>query len=543
MKHILRKSIINDRLYFNGAKILVIAILLLSSCKSGTNMERQNNRNKLPNIVLINSDDVGYGDLGCYGATKVQTPNIDGLAKQGIMFTDAHAASSVCSPSRYGLLTGCYPLRRNFWGPIPNTALSIDTNHLTISRLLKEAGYNTACIGKWHLGFGDDEKTDYNKALNPGPLELGFDYYFGIPLVNSQPPFVYVENHMVVGHDPDDPFIFGEASVTQQFPEKNWQGKFGGAREAHTIYRDEQVGTTLTNKAIEWMRKVHGDKIGKPFFLYFATTNIHHPFTPAPQFKGTSVCGRYGDFIHELDWIVGKVLSALDDMGVSENTLVIFTSDNGGCLNLGGQDAWKTGHRLNGDLLGFKFGAWEGGHRIPFIARWPGKILPNKISDQLISHVDLLATFANIVGKSLDKEEKFDSVDQLEALTGNPESMIRDHLIISPNWPSHLVVRKGDWVYIDAQNEGGFSGTEVGDMHLGGAAALKFTAQENSDVGEGKIRKDAPPAQLYNLSNDLSQTKNVYRENPEVVKELQGLLSNYREKVGAFPELGWIDNR
>ncbi len=520
----------------------LIFIFVLGACNTAEKGKSKNNSVSSPNIVLINADDLGYGDLGCYGATKVQTPNIDKLAKEGRMFTDAHSASSVCSPSRYGLLTGQYPLRRNFWGPSAmRTPLTIDINQLTISRVLKEAGYNTACIGKWHLGFGDIEKTDFNKPLKPGPLELGFDYYFGIPQVNSGPPFVYVENHTVVGYDPEDPFVLGEKSVTQKWPAKSGYSQIGGAKAAHLLYEDEKVGTTLKEKAVEWIKKTHKENKSKPFFLYLATTNIHHPFTPAPQFKGTSECGRYGDFIHELDWIVGEVLNALDDIGVTDNTLVIFTSDNGGMLNLGGQDAWRAGHRLNGDLLGFKFGAWEGGHRIPFIVKWPGQTPKNSTSNQLISQVDLLATFAEIIGKPLNGNENFDSVNQLEALTGNPKSMIRDHLIISPNHSSHLVARKGEWVYIPAQGEGGFQAKKVGDHTFGGAAVLPFSGQVNSDIVGGKIRKDAPPAQLYNLSNDLSQTTNVYQENPEIVKELRELLSSYREKIGDFPELGWID--
>jgi len=513
--------------------------VLFTSCNDITTNEKV-----LPNIVLINADDLGYGDLGCYGATKVKTPNIDRLAVQGRLFTDAHAAAAVCSPSRYGLLTGQYPLRRNFWGPITKeTPLTIDTTYLTVSKVLKEAGYSTACIGKWHLGFGDDEETDFNQPLMPGPLELGFDYYFGIPQVNSGPPFVYVENHHVVGYDPEDPFVYGERSVTQEWPAKGWQAEFGGAKKAHTLYKDDKIGTTLKDKAIEWMNQVHTTKSEDPFFLYMATTNIHHPFTPAPQFVGTSECGRYGDFIHELDWMVGEVLSALDDMGVEDNTLVIFTSDNGGMLNQGGQDAWLAGHRLNGDLLGAKFGAWEGGHRIPMIAKWPGEIPANSTSEQLISQVDLLATFASIVDRPLDKDKNHDSADLLEVLTGTPKSMVRDHLIISPNWPSHLVIRKGKWVYIDAQDEGGFRGKEIGEHTLGGAAALKLTGYLNSDVLDGEIRSDAPAGQLYDLSHDLSQTTNLYNEHPAMVEELRGLLAEYREKIGDSLELGWIDRR
>ena len=495
-----------------------------------------------PNVILINADDLGYGDLGCYGATLVQTPNIDKLASEGRIFTDAHTASAVCSPSRYGLLTGRYPLRRNFWGPIPGpkAGLTIDTSLITLGSLLKEAGYATACIGKWHLGFGE-ATPDWNGMLKPGPLELGFDYYFGIPVVNSGPPFVYVQNHRVVGLDPNDPFVMGKESATQKWPAKGGYKQIGGAEQAHLLYEDDKVGTTLKNKAVEWMVNTHAAHPDKPFFLYLATTNIHHPFTPAPQFKGSSQCGRYGDFIHELDWMVGEVLLAVEEMGETDNTLVIFTSDNGGMLNHGGQDAWNAGHRLNGDLLGFKFGAWEGGHRIPFIARWPGKIPANSRSDNLISQVDLLATFASITGRTLSKEECPDGVDQLPELLGESKEPLRDLIIISPNSPSHLMVRKGDWVYIPDQDEGGFQGKKIGDHLLAGAAAFALTGQVNSDVADAMIKPDAPKEQLYNLKKDPAQAVNVIDHHPDVVQDLKQLLDNYRNMIGPYPRLGWIN--
>ncbi len=496
-----------------------------------------------PNIILINADDLGYGDLGCYGATKIKTPHIDGLAREGRIFLDAHSASAVCSPSRFGLLTGRYPLRKNYWGPIPfRSPLTIDKGTPTIASILKSAGYHTACIGKWHLGFGDAQ-NNWNEELKPGPLELGFDYYFGIPQVNSGPPFVYVENRQVVGYDQNDPFVFGIESVTQKWPAKGGYKAIGGAQKAHELYRDEELGTTFKDKAISWMKKVKNTHKHEPFFLYLATSNIHHPFTPAPQFKGTSECGIYGDFVHELDWMVGEILSAIDDLGEKNNTLVIFTSDNGGMLNLGGQAAWKAGHKLNGNLLGFKFGAWEGGHRIPFIVRWPGKIPQNTKSALLISHIDLLATFAALTGQELDHSVYQDSYNQLNTITGNPDKAIRDHLIISPNSPEHLVVRKGKWVYIPAQNEGGFRGTQIDEHTLGGAAALKLTKQQNSDVVDGEIRQGAPNAQLYNLEKDPYQKINVYNDYPEKVLELQNILVDYQSQIGKNKEIGWIDRR
>jgi arylsulfatase A-like enzyme len=496
--------------------------------------DQKQDSEKLPNIILINADDLGYGDLGCYGATKVQTPNIDKLAMDGRRFTDAHSASAVCSPSRYGLVTGKYPVKRNFWGPIfVFDELTIDPSETTIASVLKEANYATACIGKWHLGFGKNP-VDWNKPLKPGPLELGFDYYYGVPVVNSHAPFIYVENDKVVGYDPKDPFVKGQRAATQKWPEKGGYSTIGGAKKAHLLYEDERVGTVLKDKALEWIDKTHKEQGKSPFFMYLATTNIHHPFTPAPQFQGTSEAGRYGDFIHELDWIVGEVVQKVEDLGLTDNTLVIFTSDNGGYLNGGGQDAWKAGHRVNGDLLGFKFGAWEGGHRIPFIAKWPGKIKKASKSSLLFSQIDLLATFAEITGIKLDDTQEDDSVNQLEALTGTPSENIRKELIISPNNPKHLVARMGDWVYIPTQNGGGFT-----DMHAG-AASLNFTGFQNSDIQNGKVLEDAPPAQLYNLKDDLSQTTNLYNKYPLIVEKMKTMHDEYRSKVGPYPKLGWI---
>jgi arylsulfatase A-like enzyme len=492
----------------------------------------------LPNIVLINVDDLGYGDLGCYGATHVRTPNIDRLAREGRRFTDAHSASAVCSPSRYGLLTGRYPLRKNFWGPTPiNQRLTIDVTHLTLASLLRGAGYATSCIGKWHLGFGGKE-PNWNGELKPGPLEVGFQYYFGIPCVNSGPPFVYVEDHRVIGADPSDPLVYGQTSITKQYPEKGGYQRIGGAEAAHKLYVDELIGTTLKDKAVSWLKQRSGQK---PFFLYLATTNIHHPFTPAKQFVGTSDCGLYGDFIHELDWIVGEILITLDELNVAENTLLILTSDNGGMLHLTGQRAWRAGHRMNGDLLGFKFGAWEGGHRIPMIARWPGKIPANTTSDCLLSQIDLAATLASIVGHPLKEDEALDSINQLANFIGSPKLPIRKTLIISPNSPDHLTVRHEEWVYIPQQDSGGFQGRNVGDHLLAGAASMKFTGHLNSDVVGGRLRTSAPLAQLYDLENDPFQARNVYSKYPEVVSELESILQTYKSKIPSTNRLGWIN--
>lgn len=477
-----------------------------------------------PNIVLINADDLGYGDLGCYGATKLRTPNIDRLAKEGRMFTDAHSASAVCSPSRYALLTGEYPIRHgNLNAPVfLKSKLVIDTQKETIASLLKKAGYATACIGKWHLGFGTTSPVDWNKALAPGPNELGFDYYYGVPVVNSHPPFVYVENHHVVGLTEDDPFVYGKRAKTREYFEKMKLDDIGGADKAHEYYVDEEVGTHLKDKAISWLK---GQK-DKPFFLYLATTNIHHPFTPAPQFIGSSECGLYGDFVHELDWIVGEVMQTLEEIGAQENTLVIFTSDNGGMFNATGQRAWGEGHRLNGDLLGFKFDAWEGGHRVPFIVHWPNKTKGGSVSEQLICNVDMLATFAALTGQQLEAGQGQDSKNVLDAITGETDEPVRDMVLLAPFRPSHLAIRKGKWMYIGAQGGGGFTIGKNGAHAFGGPAAISFAGYKNSDIENGMILTDAPPAQLYNLESDPFQTSNRYNDYPGIVKEMIDLLNS-----------------
>lgn len=474
-----------------------------------------------PNVIVIQVDDLGYGDVGAYGATKVRTPNLDRLADEGCKFMDAHSASAVCSPSRYALLTGQYPARKDFWYPVfLKDTLVIDTTQMTIGKLMKGAGYKTAIVGKWHLGFGNEYPVNWNNELKPGPLELGFDYYFGVPVLNSHPPFVYVENHKVLGLNDNDPFEYGKRAITREFDEKFDLNAIGGAEEAHRLYKDREVGTTLKNKAIAWV----GENKNSPFFLYFSPTQIHHPFTSAPQFIGTSETGPYGDFIHELDWMVGELLDFLDESGLADNTLIIFTSDNGGMLNRGGQTAWEAGHKLNGDLLGFKFGAWEGGHRVPFIVRWPGKTPAGTESHQLISNIDILATLAALLGKELKPEEGPDSYNILPALTLSAEDQIRDQLVISPSRKSHLAIRKGKWMYISDQGEGGFSGQEVGSHSFGGAAAHLFTRQVNSDVVNGKIKRDAAPAQLYDLDADPTQKINLYNEQPDIADELKHLL-------------------
>jgi arylsulfatase A len=502
----------NAAFYPPAMRRLLLALTLLSTLCPPLNAAER------PNILLILADDLGYGDVGCYGATKVLTPNIDRLASEGRRFTDAHSASAVCTPSRYALLTGEYPFRKNLWGPVMNPSpLVIDPSKPTLPGMLKTQGYATACFGKWHLGFGDKPKPDWNADLKPGPLECGFDHYFGIPVVNSHPPFVWVEDHRVVGLDPADPLKYGGKPETQLFPEKMLSPAMSGARAAHALYREEEHGTTLTEKATAWIRRHHDT----PFFLYFATPHIHHPFTPGGRFKGTSACGPYGDFIQEFDWMVGEMMRTLDELNLRDNTLVILTSDNGGMLNQGGQQAWTAGHRLNGSLLGFKFDAWEGGHRVPLIARWPGKIESASVSNQLICQIDLLSTFAALTGSETKSP---DSVNILPALLGQPEKSLRTDLVLAPHQKTHLALREGDWIYIGARGGGGFNGPKPGDHALGGGGALKFTGETNSDFANGKAVPNAPEQQLYHLASDPSQTRNVIRDHPDIAKRMAARL-------------------
>ena len=344
-----------------------------------------------------------------------------------------------------------------------------------------------------------------------------------------------MENDRIVGGDPEDPLVYlggGEheeaTPITPIPPEasRRTPNRFKGAVEAHKLYNDYTVGTVLAEKAVDW---ITANK-QKPFFLYLSTTHIHHPFTPGERFQGTSDAELYGDFIQELDWMVGEVTQCLEDQGLSENTLVIFTSDNGGMMNLGGRNAVKAGHKMNGNLLGFKFGVWEGGHRVPFIAKWPGKIEAGSESGQLICNVDMLATVMALTGKDPNSLQKTDSVNVLPALLDNPEEPVRDELILAPHRPTHLSLRKGKWMYIPAKGSGGFRGSKPSDHAWGGPAAVALVGGVNSDMENGKFKEDAPPAQLYDLEADVNQTRNLIKEYPEVVREMEARLATYRLK-------------
>jgi len=487
---------------------------------------------KQPNIVIIYADDLGYGDLGCKGATKLKTPRIDQLAAQGRRFTDAHSASATCTPSRFAMLSGKYPWRENLWSPVfIQSPLVLKHDTFTLADLAKSAGHTTAIFGKWHLGFGEQGPPDWNAELKPGPLELGFDHYFGVPVVNSHPPFVYVEDHRVVGLDPNDPLVVAPNAVspTAKFEGKNVRpprrgglGVKGGAA-AHALYKDEEISTTLAAKAADWITQ----NKDRPFLLCLMPTGIHHPCTPHPRFQGTSECGVYGDFVHELDWMVGEVLDTLDRHGLTDNTLVIFTSDNGGMLHHDGQQAWEAGHRMNGDQFGFKFDAWEGGHRVPFIVRWPGHVPAGTTSDHLISSIDLIRTLASVLKEDLPADAAPDSFDMLSEFLGTAAKPVRNHLLVMGHQKTHLALRTRHFLYIPAQGGGGFGN---------GLTFIARTGETTSDITPaGKIKPDAPTAQVFNLTAEGSQRENVVFKNLKITADLKSRLETLRASERTAP--------
>jgi arylsulfatase A-like enzyme len=466
-----------------------------------------------PNIIFILADDIGYGDWGCYGATKVKTPNLDRLAAAGRRFTDAHSPSAVCTPTRYALLTGEYAWRKPGTGILPGTAaLIIEPGRVTVPSLLKLAGYTTGVVGKWHLGLGATPPTDYNGEIKPGPLEIGFDYAWLLPATGDRTPCVWVENHRVVGLDPADPIRL-DYTVQRGEPESFVHGiprigKQTGGKAA--LWKDDEMADLLTKKAVAFIEK----NKDKPFFLYFATHDIHVPRVPHARFRGTSQAGVRGDVIHEFDWSVGEVMAALDRLELARHTLIMVTSDNGGVLDTNGPDSVNSGtvetnngHPHNGVLRGNKGSPYEGGTRVPFVARWPGHVKPG-VADDLICHVDLLATAAALTGQRLPDSAGPDSFNILPALLGEKlDKPCRDHLI---EHGSALAIRKGAWKLIPA-----------------GAAG----------AGKGKKGKAKGPtrAELYNLADDLGETKNLAAEHPDLVKEMTALLQQAREKGRSRP--------
>ncbi len=463
-----------------------------------------------PNIIVILSDDLGYGDVSCYGATAIHTPNIDRLAAEGLRFTGGYCSASTCTPTRYSLLTGKYAFRTKGTGIAPpNAPAIIQPGTVTIASLLKQAGYRTAVVGKWHLGLGQPPKPDWNGDLKPGPLEIGFDYSFILPTTPDRVPSVYVENHRIPGLDPNDPIWVGNRKPSESFPtgiterdklRMDWSqghnqtvvngigriGFFTGGQSAR--WRDEELADAWIQHAFAWIEKDRS----KPFFLYYAPHDIHVPRMPNERFQGKSSLGWRGDAILELDWGVGEILKTLDRLKLADQTLIVFSSDNGPVLDDGYQDGAveKLGnHKPAGPFSGGKYTIKEGGTRVPFITRWPGRIKPG-VSDQVVCTIDLAASMAALTGVPVPTDACPDSFNVLEALLGKDGAKGRDHLVQQDNG-----------------NAGNF-GLRVGNWKL-------------QRHGRGRRQAAAAPKdQLFNLANDPGETNNVAAQNSDVLKRL-----------------------
>ena len=481
-----------------------------------------------PNIVIILSDDYGYGSAGCYGANPalVKTPNIDRLAAEGRRFTDGNTTSSVCSPTRYSVLTGRYCWRTSLKHEVLSTfaPLHIETTRLNMASLLKKHGYATASVGKWHLGYGtaDDSpkwRADYTAELSPGPLDIGFDYHFSVPSNHGDVTGVFVENRFVYGlrsgKIPAGMKVAGPVPDDDDFKPtytaEDMENPKGGTKILDLDAprrKNERVMKVLTDKATHWIAQQAKDK---PFFLYFTPVAVHNPVTPDKDIAGQSAAGLYGDWIHELDRSVGRVLDTLDKQGIAKDTLVIFSSDNGGVKELARADllqtkAFNAGLAVNGALRGGKHHVWEGGFKVPFIVRWPGKAAPGSVCGEMISLADILATTAAIVGEELPAASKAaeDSRNFLPAILGDPAEPIRDDMIVH-SADGVFAIRKGPWKWIE--------GVPVDEIKPG---ARKAHADEYHE-------------QLYNTHDDPAETKDVSAQHPEVVKELRALLIRQRD--------------
>jgi len=478
-----------------------------------------------PNIVLILSDDFGYGSTGATGADPklIRTPALDRLAREGRRFTDANTTSSVCSPTRYSVMTGRYCWRTSLKSEVLGTfsPLHIETNRLTMASLLKKHGYTTAAVGKWHLGYGtaDDSpkwRTDYTAELSPGALDVGFDYHFGVPSNHGDLTGVFVENRFVFG------LRSGKIPEGMKLPgpahdDDNYQATYGpedmeNAR-ANILDLDaprrknKRVMDELTDKAISWMEK---QPAGKPFFLYFTPVAVHNPVTPDDDLAGKSAAGPYGDWIHELDRSVGRVLESLDRKGVADKTLVLFSSDNGGVFkptitNNLQHTAYLAGLKVNGALRGGKHDVWEGGFKVPFFVRWPGRVAAGSTCPLTISLADILATTAGIVGEPLPAASvgAEDSRSFLPALLGDAAATPREDIIVH-SADGVFAIRKGPWKWIE--------GVPV----------------DETKAGARKTRAEQYREQLYDTVADPAETKDVSAAHPEVVKELRALLNRYR---------------
>jgi arylsulfatase A-like enzyme len=474
-----------------------------------------------PNIVIILTDDLGYGDVSAYGATALTTPNIDRLAKEGLRFTDAHAPAATCTPSRYTLLTGEYAFRRPGTSILPgDAAMIIEPDRATLPSVLHRAGYRTGVVGKWHLGLGPKGGPDWNATISPGPEDVGFDYGFIMAATGDRVPTVFIENRRVVGLIPSDPIRVSYAGPVDDGPTGKDHpellkilpshghdqtivngisriGYMAGGKAA--LWKDEDMADIFTSHAVSFI-ETHKDT---PFFLYFATHDPHVPRVPHPRFAGKTSMGPRGDAIVEADWSVGEVLKTLDRLGIANNTLVLFTSDNGPVVNDGYQDqsVEKLGrHRPAGPYRGGKYSNFEGGTRVPWIVRWPGHVTRG-VSSALVSQVDLFASLSALTGQPLAPGDAPDSQDMMPVLLGTSKTG-RTELIEEAG---AVALRQGPWKYIPPNNK------------------AKMNTDTNTELGNDSV------AQLYNLSTDPGEAHNLSEAQPARAKAMADELDAIRQ--------------
>jgi len=483
-----------------------------------------------PNVIVIMADDLGYGDLSCYGATALSTPNMDRLAAEGARFTQGYCSASTCTPTRYSLLTGTYAFRNKGTGIAgPNSPLIIPEDTLTLPDVMKSAGYETAVIGKWHLGLGGAAGPQWNGELKPGPSELGFDDHFILPTTNDRVPQVFVEAAHVLNLDAKDPLWVGDKQPSPDHPtgisqrttlKMNWShghngtihngisriGFYTGGQAAR--FRDEDLADKWMEKSREWIEA----KREKPFFLFFASHDLHVPRIPHERFQGKSKLGFRGDSILQLDWCVGELMQMLDKTGLTEKTLIILCSDNGPVMDDGYQDQAleKLGeHRAGGPFRGGKYSVYEGGTRTPFITRWKGKIQPC-VSEQVVCTIDLSSSLAALTGVALPASACLDSTDVLDALLAKPEAKGREHLIQQDNGTAgNFGYRSGKWKLL---------------RHDSGVA-------QNLVVEKRLVGSKVPHFQLFDLTADPAEKNDLSAEQPVITQRLKDELEQ-RIKAG-----------
>lgn len=451
-----------------------------------------------PNVVFFLADDLGYGSINPYGADKelVRTPNLEDLAEGGMRFTHAHTPASICSPTRYGFLTGRYPWRSSMkFGVVdPNGALLPDPERVTIADILKDQGYNTAAIGKWHLGYGNKQPCDFTGKLTPGPLDLGFDYHFAVPQNHGDYWGVFVENDEIYGLRSKEAHPYSRTFYGPQYK---------GFDAPQRVNKD--VMEVLTDKSIDWLKDQSADT---PFFLYFAAVAVHRPITPSDYMRGVSDCGPYGDFIQDVDLSIGKIIETLKYLNLYDNTIIIFSSDNGGVITDKPDDeesqAMKYGLKINGDLKGRKHTIWEGGTNVPLIVSWPGTVEQGSVSENLVNLTDIFATVAEITGDGLpkDKDVAPDSFSFLSDLLNQKDQHPRTSMVTADAKGMHAI-HDGDWKYIDNTPPEGFPQNRM-----------------------GQFKNEEP--QLYNLAEDPGEQVNVIEKYPKKAKELLDELNSIR---------------